>query len=70
MTLDKKYKSLLGDVLIAIGILVLAFINKDASQDAQVVATITIFAAVIIRVSGKAACRSYRTKNDDNKQSR
>lgn len=45
-------KAILGDVIIGLGILALAIMFKDANAESQAVAMCSIFAAVIIRVSG------------------
>ncbi len=61
--LTKKQCGVIGDLLIGLGILVLAFLLKDSSAESQTAGTLTIIAAIFIRLqkSKKNSCR----KNDN-----
>lgn len=50
--MNRKTKTILCDITIGLGILVLAFMLKDGDAESKNIGMITIIAAVLIRLSG------------------
>ncbi|WP_100643645.1 hypothetical protein [Alteromonas facilis] len=67
VNLTKKQKVIAADVAIGLGILVLAFLLKDADAESKTSGMITVMMAVILRVGGiKFSSTSCKNKNDVN----
>ena len=57
INLTPKQQRLVGDIGIAVGMLLLAFLLKDSSEQAQTSGMLTMLAAIFIRLN----CRSNKS---------
>ena len=63
MNFTKKQKTTIADVLIAFGILLLAFLLKDANSEAQTNGYLAVIAAIFLRFSGSKVFKCEHKTN-------